>query len=103
VGQLPHSGWDASSLLFKQLNAAPVGAVVVVAVIALGLVGLHHSAQAALIALGPARVVLLARSLTADVLWVAVVVVAVVVVALTILGSRIGWRLRIDWRSTSAK
>jgi hypothetical protein len=102
-GNFPHAGWDASSLLFGQLDASRVGAVILVPVVLLGLVGLHRSAQAVLLAVGPAWVVLLARSLTADVLWIAVIAVAITVTALTVIGGRVRWRLRVEWPRTPAE
>jgi len=96
-GSLPRSGWFASSFLFgHNLNAAPVGAVVLVAIAFLSMLGLHRSAQATLLALGPAWGGLLIRSHTADVGWLVVVAVAILTVPLVALGSRVGWRLRLD-------
>jgi hypothetical protein len=96
-GSLPRSGWYASSFLFgHNLNAAPVGAIVLIAIVLLSLLGLHRSAQATLLALGPAWGGLLVRSHTADVGWLVVLAVAVLAVLLVALGSRIGWRLRVD-------
>lgn len=96
-GSLPRSGWFASSLLFgHNLNAAPVGAVILVAVALFSLVGLHRSAQATLLALGPAWSGLLIRSHTGDAGWLVVIAVAIVTVLLVALSNRIGWRLRIE-------
>jgi len=95
-GSLPRSDWYASSFVFgHNLNAAPVGTVVAVAVILLSLVGLHRSAQAGLLALGPAWIALLVRSHTNDDAWLLVVAAAIIVVLVVALGSRIGWRLRV--------
>lgn len=103
-GSLPRYGWYASSSLFgHNLNAAPVGAVILVAVALLSLLGLHRSAQATLVALGPAWSGLLVRSHTADVGWLVVIAVAIATVLFVALSNRIGWPLRIERQGRSAE